>query len=172
MPPVATVARPWIQRGFHRLATMATGNHSPAVSNSASSPCQRRDAPMSFSRILSVAPLPLLCLSTIGAEFSGDEDFDAAWRPDRWVFSNGPEFPGAEGSFERSPQAAHQGEFGGRLAFDFSDGGNYVAATLHIGGCAGSGGFAALDQEAGRKQPHPSLHGPIRADSSARFLGA
>ena len=87
---------------------------------------------MSLSHILPVALVPLLGLSALGAEFSGDEDFDATWRPESWVFSNGPEFPGAAGSFERSPQAAHQGEFGGRLAFDFSGGGNYVGATLQL----------------------------------------
>jgi len=84
------------------------------------------------SLVSSAVLLPLLCLTAIGADFSGDEDFDATWRPQRWVFSNGPEFPGAEGGFERSPQAAHQGEFGGRLAFDFSGGGNYVGATLRL----------------------------------------
>ena len=83
-----------------------------------------------LSLAVSAVLLPLLCLSAIGGDFSGDEDFDAAWRPERWVFSSGPEFPGAKGSFERSPQAAHQGRYGGRLAFDFSGGGNYVGATL------------------------------------------
>ncbi len=87
---------------------------------------------MSQPRLLSVALLSFFCLSASGAEFSGDVDFDATWPPERWVFSNGPEFPGAKGSFERSPQAAHQGEFGGRLAFDFSGGGNYVGATLQL----------------------------------------
>ncbi len=92
---------------------------------------------MSQPRLLSVAFLSFFCLSASGAEFSGDADFDATWRPERWVFSNGPEFPGAKGSFERSPQAAHQGEFGGRLAFDFSGGGNYVGATLQLNDAPG-----------------------------------
>ena len=61
-----------------------------------------------------------------------DEDFESAWRPGRWVFSNGGEFPGARGSFERSKEAAHQSEFGGRLEFDFSGGGAYVAAYLQV----------------------------------------
>ena len=62
------------------------------------------------------------------------EDFDATWRPGAWQFSNGPEFPGAKGSFERSPEAAHGGAFGGKLAFDFTGGGNYVAAILTLKG--------------------------------------
>ena len=63
------------------------------------------------------------------------EDFDATWRDDgRWQFSNGPEFPGAKGSFERSQEAAHGGEYGGKLSFDFSGGGNYVAAILKLSG--------------------------------------
>jgi hypothetical protein len=63
------------------------------------------------------------------------EDFDATWRmasEARWQFSNGAEFPGAAGSFDRSKDAAHAGAFGGRLAFDFSGGGNYVAAILRL----------------------------------------
>ena len=55
-----------------------------------------------------------------------------AWRPERWSFSEGPEFPGAAGSFERSPEAAHAGQFGGRLTFDFRGGGNYVAAAVQL----------------------------------------
>jgi len=61
-----------------------------------------------------------------------DEDFEGAWRPERWSFSNGPEFPGAAGSFERSPQAAHNGQYGGRLAFDFRGGGNYVGVAVRL----------------------------------------
>ncbi len=60
------------------------------------------------------------------------EDFDATWREGRWQFSNGPEFPGAKGSFERSKVAAHSGIFGGKLTFDFTGGGNYVAAILNL----------------------------------------
>ena len=54
--------------------------------------------------------------------------------PSAWTFSNGPEFPGAEGGLERSPQAARQGKYGGRLVFDFSGGGNYVGATVQSDG--------------------------------------
>jgi len=62
------------------------------------------------------------------------EDFDAAWQEGRWQFSNGPEFPGAKGSFERDKESAHAGEYGGKLSFDFSGGGNYVAAILKLTG--------------------------------------
>ncbi|MCX5683781.1 MAG: hypothetical protein NT049_08860 [Planctomycetota bacterium] len=64
------------------------------------------------------------------------EDFDATWQAKQWTFSNGGEFPGAKGSFERSKEAAHGGEFGGRLAFDFTGGGNYVAAVRRLDGAS------------------------------------
>lgn len=60
------------------------------------------------------------------------EDFDAAWQEGRWQFDNGGEFPGAKGSFERSKDAAHVGEYGGKLNFDFTGGGNYVAAICKL----------------------------------------
>ncbi len=47
----------------------------------------------------------------------------------RWQFSPGAEFPGASGRFEVVPEAAREGRLGARLQFDFSGGGNYVAAT-------------------------------------------
>ena len=62
------------------------------------------------------------------------EDFDATWQDGAWQFSKGPEFPGAKGSFERSKDAAHAGTFGGKLTFDFTGGGNYVAAILTLKG--------------------------------------
>ena len=62
------------------------------------------------------------------------EDFDATWKDGAWQFSNGAEFPGAKGSFERAKDAAHAGEFGGKLNFDFAGGGNYVAAIRHLAG--------------------------------------
>ena len=60
------------------------------------------------------------------------ENFDATWQEGRWAFSNGPEFPGAKGAFARSEDAAGEGQYGGRLDFDFTDGGNYVAAVLRL----------------------------------------
>ena len=60
------------------------------------------------------------------------EDFEEAYQPARWTFSNGPEFPGAKGSFARATDAAHAGRFGGKLTFDFTGGGNYVGAILRL----------------------------------------
>lgn len=59
-------------------------------------------------------------------------DFDSTWRDGRWAFSNGSEFPGARGQFARAKRGAHAGQWGGRLGFDFSGGGNYVAAILRL----------------------------------------
>ena len=60
------------------------------------------------------------------------EDFEGDWPADRWAFSNGPEFPGAAGGFDRTEAAAHAGRWGGCLTFDFTGGGNYVAAVLRL----------------------------------------
>lgn len=62
------------------------------------------------------------------------EDFESNWQPERWVFSNGAEFPGATGNFQRSEEAARRGEFGGRLQFDFTGGGAYVGTYLSLDG--------------------------------------
>ena len=67
------------------------------------------------------------------------EDFEAPLA-DRWEFRNGAEFPGATGSFERSSDAAGEGDYGGRLSFDFTGGGAYVEAALPVP--------AALDAQA------------------------
>jgi len=63
-----------------------------------------------------------------------EEDFDTTWQPGRWQFSEGTEFPGASGGFERSKEAAHSGQFGGQLRFDFAGGGAYVAAYRELDG--------------------------------------
>jgi hypothetical protein len=71
-------------------------------------------------------------LAAPGAMASGPrlvEDFETDQGTTRWFFSEGPEFPGARGGLERAVEAAHAGKFGGRLRFDFSGGGNYVAAV-------------------------------------------
>ena len=60
------------------------------------------------------------------------EDFEAGYQPVRWTFSNGGEFPGAKGRFTRAPDAAHSGQFGGKLEFDFTGGGRYVGATVRM----------------------------------------
>ena len=75
--------------------------------------------------LLGLAPPGLWAGTGIGLE-----DFEAGHPPTRWTFSHGAEFPGAQGEFQRSTEAAHDGQFGGRLSFDFTRGGNYVAAIL------------------------------------------
>ena len=60
------------------------------------------------------------------------EDFEAGFEASRWSFSPGAEFPGAQGSFARAADAAHGGEFGGKLTFDFTQGGHYVAAAMRL----------------------------------------
>lgn len=56
------------------------------------------------------------------------EDFEQPGAGVRWSFSNGPEFPGAAGKLGRAEAAARHGRLGGKLEFDFSNGGRYVAA--------------------------------------------
>ena len=60
------------------------------------------------------------------------EDFETGFSAKRWNFSAGQEFPGASGNFEKTKDAAHAGQGGGQLSFDFTGGGNYVAAILHL----------------------------------------
>jgi len=80
----------------------------------------------------------VLVLAIVSATRAGEdatrlaEGFESDGQPGRWVFSNGAEFPGARGSFQRSEEAAHRGEFGGCLQFDFTGGGAYVAAYLSV----------------------------------------
>ncbi len=57
------------------------------------------------------------------------DDFEGARAPEPWIFSNGSEFPGATGSLTRG--TGHSGS-GAHLAYDFSGGGAYVAATLKL----------------------------------------
>jgi hypothetical protein len=67
---------------------------------------------VAHSAALANTPLPL-------------QDFEAA--SSHVQFSPGAEFPGATGRFERTAKAAREGQFGGRLHFNFSEGGRYVA---------------------------------------------
>jgi len=80
---------------------------------------------------MSALLLPL-CPAVTAGEERVVEDFDGTWQDGRWAFSNGQEFPGAKGSFQRAADAAHGGQWGGKLTFDFSGGGNYVAAVLRL----------------------------------------
>ena len=65
--------------------------------------------------------------------FASDEtkvdDFEAAGAPAPWTFSNGSEFPGAQGSLTLG--AGHTGQ-GASLAYDFSGGGKYVSAGITL----------------------------------------
>jgi hypothetical protein len=74
--------------------------------------------------------IALLCTSLISADVLID-DFEGVGAPSGWIFSNGPEFPGATGSL-----AAGQGRAGSgacaRLMFDMSGGGNYVSASRSL----------------------------------------
>jgi hypothetical protein len=49
-----------------------------------------------------------------------------------WTFSNGPEWPGAQGRLERSPNTGRGGDGALVLHYDFRGGGNYVAASTTL----------------------------------------
>jgi MYXO-CTERM domain-containing protein len=69
-----------------------------------------------------------VCFCASGALLAAEhliEDFEGAQAPAPWVFSNGPEFPGATGSLTAGP--GHAGK-GAHLAYDLSAGGSYVSA--------------------------------------------
>jgi hypothetical protein len=104
---------------------------------------------MRVSLPLPLAPvflLPWLVCAAAAAEAGALlEDFEAGYQPVRWTFSNGAEFPGARGSFDRAKEAAHDGQFGGKLAFDFTGGGNYVGAIMQMP----EGGVAATSEWTG-----------------------
>jgi hypothetical protein len=87
--------------------------------------------------LAAAAALAVCWTAAGGAEPRLAEDFESAPKgpnttPDRWTFTNGAEFPGARGSFERAKEAAHGGQWGGRLSFDFTGGGAYVGAILAL----------------------------------------
>jgi hypothetical protein len=56
------------------------------------------------------------------------EDFESPDAANRWRYANGPEFPGASGSFRIVEAPVHGGKRAGRLEYDFSKGGVYVEA--------------------------------------------
>jgi hypothetical protein len=56
------------------------------------------------------------------------EDFEGPDAASRWTFSNGPEFPGADGQLRVLAAEGEGGSAGGVLSFDFTGGGSYVAA--------------------------------------------
>jgi hypothetical protein len=79
-----------------------------------------------------------LCLAASAFQVCGAEvlieDFPAP-ESKNWIFGNGSEFPGAQGSFEVSqadkPNSL-KADYCGKLKFDFSNGGAYVAALTRI----------------------------------------
>src|SRR5262245_52705498 len=94
-------------------------------------PAEREDSPRRFPGGILGWSLGALLLAVPGAMAAGPrlvEDFETDRGTARWSFSEGREFPGAHGGFERAAEAAHGGKFGGQLRFDFSGGGRYVAA--------------------------------------------
>ena len=68
-------------------------------------------------------------VSVAAAKQTTIDDFEAANSPSPWVFSNGPEFPGATGSLASGPGSTGKGA---ALSYDFSGGGNYVAMSLTL----------------------------------------
>jgi len=78
---------------------------------------------------LGAACLVLLAPSIAAATESTLDDFESAASPAPWVFSNGAEFPGATGSLTSGPGAVGRGA---ALAYDFTQGGQYVAMTLTL----------------------------------------
>jgi hypothetical protein len=77
----------------------------------------------------------MMVIAMAGSAYAQDlivlDDFEQPLGP-KWSFSNGAEFPGASGSFERVAEATCEGTGGGRLRFDFTKGGAYVQATIQL----------------------------------------
>ncbi|MEW5900709.1 MAG: cellulase family glycosylhydrolase [Acidobacteriota bacterium] len=61
------------------------------------------------------------------------EDFEGSSAATDWIFSNGPEFPGARGGFAVIAGRGRAGSKGGVLNFDFTGGGNYVITSRTLG---------------------------------------
>jgi hypothetical protein len=70
---------------------------------------------------------PLAC-----AQLPTTEHFSAPASADRWQFSNGSEYPGATGRLEYVPDRGNAADGALALHFDFSGGGNYVAAIADL----------------------------------------
>jgi hypothetical protein len=79
--------------------------------------------------VLVPSALLLMLARTAQATETVIDDFSSPSSPSPWVFSNGPEFPGAKGSLSAGPGASGSGA---ALAYDFTGGGNYVAMTLTL----------------------------------------
>ncbi len=86
-------------------------------------------------RIYHTIPLMLsliLAFHASGNETLPMEDFEREENKAHWSFNDGSEFPGANGEFVFSEEAAYKGEYGGELQFDFTEGGHYVAAVCDL----------------------------------------
>jgi hypothetical protein len=81
--------------------------------------------------LLPIAALALAGTATSRASATQTtiDDFSSPTSPAPWVFSNGPEFPGATGSLAAGPGETGPGA---ALAYDFRGGGSYVAMTLTL----------------------------------------
>lgn len=82
--------------------------------------------------VLAVAVLGGLVMSGSAADEVLLEDFENPAGMSRWEFMNGPEFPGADGRFERSRDVSSSGNYSGAIHFDFNGGGNYVMASVNL----------------------------------------
>ena len=86
-------------------------------------------SPLRWLQVLVPSALLLTLASRAQATETIIDDFSSPSSPSPWVFSNGPEFPGAKGSLSAGAGASGSGA---ALAYDFSGGGNYVAMTLTL----------------------------------------
>ena len=82
---------------------------------------------MRFAAATMVATTVLAAAATCRAGQTVIDDFESAASPSPWVFSNGPEFPGAGGYLSSAPGATGKGA---ALGYDFHNGGHYVRMTL------------------------------------------
>lgn len=80
-------------------------------------------------------PVFMLCVIPLMAHLSvraGQISLDTAADLEHWVFSNGPEFPGAAGDLVWNESAGAHGTGCLELRYDFSGGGNYVQASFPL----------------------------------------
>jgi len=83
-----------------------------------------------FTGIAALSALFAAGTGALGQERVPIEDFEHGGQA--WSFTNGPEFPGAEGGFAADADAGFPGTAGGRLRFDFTGGGAYVQAAVPL----------------------------------------
>lgn len=101
--------------------------------------CARKDVKV-FAAKSGVALGVFLLLVTASYTFAGSgepavgviESFNAGDALEGWSFSNGAEWPGAAGGLERRGSGGRTGDGVLALRYDFSEGGNYVAAITRM----------------------------------------